>query len=489
MNPLFFHHAVFFRPPSECGLNSSPLITSTAAIKEVTRIHGALRAACRVEVAIMPPADVLFDPALAAKQRRAVWASIKDSSSLRWIVPVAEPMRILKALPEDWLGKGYPNLCLGAIVKNPAQAPALLDQLRSVPVRCRMAYVTDANLPDLRGCLTDVDWVVHQGGGHQNDNVLMLEEACRDAGIPLLRFTQNSTGYAPADLGVSLVNDEEGPLAIHPFGSEVDLRRPTLLPLARPWTHEVLQALTMATQFAKELPAHIALAVAVRGEPGVDCNLEPDSRGVENAEVPNETADAVVHQVGPTGGDCQDFKRLDRVVRRGIAAFKECGRALGEIQDRGLWREGGHSGWEAYLRDVAGMSKPHAHRLVSASRIAEELEVLPTGNAQVMVRPAAESQVRPLCRLQEPTKRAEAWSIAAERSKGQPTAKVVAEVVAELMTACPVARRVPQRNCKEEVTDAFRRLHRAISSGVSSEEIQPLVHNLGVLLKIVPDQC
>jgi hypothetical protein len=460
------------------------LITSTDAIKEVMRIHGALRAACRVEVAIMPPADALFDPALAAKQRRAVWTAIKDSSSLRWIVPVTEPLRILKALPDDWLGKGYPNLCLGAIVKNSVEAPALLDQLRSVPVRCRMAYVTDANLPDLRGCLADIDWVVHRGSGHQNDNLLMLQEACRDAGIPLLRFTQNSTGYVPAVLGVSLAKVEEALLPIHPFGSEVDLRRPTLSPLARPWTQEILEAIAMASRCTDKVPANIALAVAVRAEPEADCNPEPDFRVGENVEVPSETAEVVVHPVGPTGGDSQDFKRLDCVVRRGIAAFKECGRALGEIQERGLWREGGHSGWEAYLRDVAGMSKPHAHRLVSASRIAEELEALPTGNAQV--RPAAESQVRPLSRLQEPTKRAEAWSIASERSKGQPTAKVVAEVVAELMTEGPTPAARP-RDRKVEVADAFRKLHGAVSSGRSLAEIQPLVHSLGVVLKVLPE--
>lgn len=54
--------------------------------------------------------------------------------------------------------------------------------------------------------------------------------------------------------------------------------------------------------------------------------------------------------------DRRDFKRLDKIVRHGISAFKECGRALQEIHDRKLWKPGGHKSSKESFSDPAPAS-------------------------------------------------------------------------------------------------------------------------------------
>ena len=94
-----------------------------------------------------------------------------------------------------------------------------------------------------------------------------------------------------------------------------------------------------------------------------------------------------------------DFKRLDKIVRKGVTAFVESGKALMEIQKRKLWKAGGHGTWENYCREVVGFSKSYAHRILNATKVMLELgEELPNGNSTT---PVSEAQVRPLLRLAE----------------------------------------------------------------------------------------
>ncbi len=147
--------------------------------------------------------------------------------------------------------------------------------------------------------------------------------------------------------------------------------------------------------------------------------------------------------------DREDFARLDEVVRRGVRAFIECGKALAEIHDRELWRLVPGATWEGYCRDVVGMSKPHAHRLVEASRIAIELTAsLPIGNDATF--PVSESQVRPLGKLKTPEARMKAWERSVEIAGGQPTALEVVEAVFEVLA--------PDRSTEEKQTRSQQRV-------------------------------
>jgi hypothetical protein len=186
-----------------------------------------------------------------------------------------------------------------------------------------------------------------------------------------------------------------------------------------------------------------------------------------------------------SASDHNDFARLDDTVRRGVAAFMECGLALAEIHDRKLWHAGGHATWESYVRSVLGMSKPHAHRLVQAAKIATEISAaLPNGNADVpAVRPASESQVRPLCRLKDAEKRTTAWSLAVQRADGQPTAKMISDVVAELMAEDPpvtASRPTP----KERLREAINKLRASILEGQPAAQLTGLLDELEAQLKL-----
>lgn len=166
------------------------------------------------------------------------------------------------------------------------------------------------------------------------------------------------------------------------------------------------------------------------------------------------------------------------MVRKGVAAFLETGKALAEIHDRDLWKAGGHGTWEGYCREVAGMSKPHAHRLVEASRIAGELaESLPIGNDSI---PVSESQVRPLQRLDDPELRKQAWQAAVVKAGGQPTAREVVDAVLEILQPGRWPE-VPTTRSQQRV-ERFERLKAVIRNRKSWEDVERLLNELEELL-------
>ena len=110
----------------------------------------------------------------------------------------------------------------------------------------------------------------------------------------------------------------------------------------------------------------------------------------------------------------------------------ECGKALIEIQENKLWRAGDWPTWEDYCRQVAGLSKSYASRIMKTSQLASKLSgKLPIGNS---VTPVSESQVRPLLQLQEFDQQEQAWVAAVKKAEGrQPTAAVVQDMVFEIL--------------------------------------------------------
>ena len=172
-----------------------------------------------------------------------------------------------------------------------------------------------------------------------------------------------------------------------------------------------------------------------------------------------------------------EFKRLDKIVRRGVEAFADAGEALQKIHERKLWRAEGYKTWDDYCRSVAGMSRVHAHRLVQASKCLADMKTLPIGN----VLPLAESQVRPLLKLPEPKQRAKAWTTAVEKAEGnQPTAVEVSEVVFEILHPEGLAEKPPSRS--ERRLDVVDRLRKVITKRKSWEQVEQLLAELEDLL-------
>ena len=183
-----------------------------------------------------------------------------------------------------------------------------------------------------------------------------------------------------------------------------------------------------------------------------------------------------------TSKDKADFKRLDKIVRQGVTAFIDAGEALRKIHDGRLWRAGEYATWDAYCREVAGMSKSYVHRLIQASEIAQELsESLPIGNDLISWKPVSEAQVRPLARLPDAGQRAKAWSVSVEKAKGgNPTAVEVTEAVFEILNPEGAAEKTESRGAQR--VKLASRLKEAIRARASWKDLEKLLEELECLL-------
>ena len=117
--------------------------------------------------------------------------------------------------------------------------------------------------------------------------------------------------------------------------------------------------------------------------------------------------------------------KLEEVVAQGLNTFVDVGNALLEIRDKRLYRAD-YSTFEDYCRERWNMSRIHAHRMMEAASVTNNL--LPIGN----VLPATESQARPLTSL-EPELQVEAWKrVITSTPEGKITANVVLKAVKEV---------------------------------------------------------
>lgn len=204
-----------------------------------------------------------------------------------------------------------------------------------------------------------------------------------------------------------------------------------------------------------------------------EMSLSSDPRPIQKPKRKKPAVDPTV-----TPEEKADYKRLHKIVEKGLKAFWEVGEALADIKAAKLWKAGGYETWEAYCRSVAGMSRIHAYRMMQAHGVVEILKTLPRGN----ILPQMEAQVRPLLKLPDPEKQVEAWTIAVERSNGQqPSAPEVSEVVFEILHPEGAGDKVsPTRGQRR--TDLVSRLREVIRKRKSWEQVEELLEELEGLL-------
>ena len=142
-------------------------------------------------------ADVFDNHASIMPEWRAdLWALIRATQNLDWMLLTKRPGNIAAMLPPDW-GDGYPNVWLGCTVVNQAEADRDIPKLLSVPARVRFL-----SMEPLLGPVDLMD--------------------ARDGMFDMLRgFDASGCGgrgmhYAPLDLVI--VGGESGPRArpMHP---------------------------------------------------------------------------------------------------------------------------------------------------------------------------------------------------------------------------------------------------------------------------------
>ena len=130
---------------------------------------------------------------------------------------------------------------------------------------------------------------------------------------------------------------------------------------------------------------------------------------------------------------------LEQIIEKGLESFVDVGMALIRIKGGKRYREAGFTTFEDYCQRRWGITRQHGNRLVVAAATVEALgrmlpEVDPETEPTGSVLPTAESQIRPLNRLDSDEGKAEAWSEAVEcaESEGRSvTANDVEQAVAK----------------------------------------------------------
>ena len=172
-------------------------------------------AADRPRVFCASLADV-FDnhPSILPEWRADLWAMIRLTPNLDWLLLTKRPQNIARFLPADW-GAGYPNVWLGTTVENQTEADRRIPHLLAIPAAIRflscepllgpvdltvVEYHPGFTCDALHGRCNDetwpvpgrLDWVITGGENARDfrptkvDWVRSLRDQCAAAGVPFL---------------------------------------------------------------------------------------------------------------------------------------------------------------------------------------------------------------------------------------------------------------------------------------------------------------
>ena len=128
--------------------------------------------------------------------------------------------------------------------------------------------------------------------------------------------------------------------------------------------------------------------------------------------------------------DAQRLAALEVVIERGVGAFIEVGAALIEVRESRLYRLQ-YDTFEAYCRGRWGFKDARARQLMSSVEVVRALSADTTGNGVVSERQARE--LVPVLRAHGPKAASAVMAEAVARANGQPSARVIREVVAEII--------------------------------------------------------
>lgn len=232
---------------------------------------------------------------------------------------------------------------------------------------------------------------------------------------------------------------------------------------------------------SEEMKISDKLRPVKKNKKGDDQSDESGEKIDENARK-SELATSENLQAAIIAPEKAEFERLNEIVRNGVEAFVEAGVALQKIHNGKLWKAGGFSTWEDYCRSVAGMSRAHAHRLMQASECVYHLKQ----NPYIPVLPIAESQVRPLLRLDDGQMRYAAWIHALDvmgEDRKQPTANEVRQAVEYVIhtddEGDPVEK-APTR--AKQRTELVSQIRAAVAERRSWEDVEKLLQDLEKLI-------
>lgn len=129
--------------------------------------------------------------------RVALWALIRATPNLDWMLLTKRPGNIAKMLPEDW-GRGYPNVWLGCTVVNQEEADRDIPKLLAVPAAVRFLSMEPLLGPvDLASWLDPAKFCESCDDGEGYGNRCGRTDIPREQQCPWGRSVQIVTEHGP----------------------------------------------------------------------------------------------------------------------------------------------------------------------------------------------------------------------------------------------------------------------------------------------------
>lgn len=163
--------------------------------------RAAAKAGTRARVFCASMADV-FDKNAPEGARDRLWALIRETSNLDWLLLTKRIGNVPKMLPADW-GDGYSNVWLGISVVNHEEAERDVHKLQEIKAKIRFLSAEPLLAPIYFGSLRGIHWVIVGGeSGHKarpmvDSWAIDIRKQCEAAGTAFF-FKQGSQANWPS---------------------------------------------------------------------------------------------------------------------------------------------------------------------------------------------------------------------------------------------------------------------------------------------------
>jgi len=123
--------------------------------------------------------------------RADIWALIRATPNLDWLLLTKRPQNLVKYLPADW-GSGYPNVWVGCTAENQPEYDRRKPALLAIPAVVRFLSMEPLLGPVDMGDMTGLHWIItggENGPKHRHaepDWFRGLRDQCAASGVPFL---------------------------------------------------------------------------------------------------------------------------------------------------------------------------------------------------------------------------------------------------------------------------------------------------------------
>jgi protein gp37 len=360
-------------------------------------------------------ADV-FDAEVPDEWREELWALIRKTPYLDWLILTKRPENFREMLPNDW-GDGWPNVCLMTSVEDQLRTGRIV-HLIATPAKYRALSIEPLLGPvKLKPeWLANLNWIIAGGesmGGARPMHpqwVRDLRDQCATANV---RFFFKQWGcWTPDESAVK-------PDSNAAYFADTGTTKPTLMDQMNAKDRRQFRADAQGGTWM----FHTTKKAAGNVLDGVRHRDHPFGKRIPKSEI----------LVLLSAEERTRLQGCEKTIREGLGQFVDVGIALMEIRDSRLYRET-HGTFEEYANSVLSLTRPHAYRLMDSAQVIRDLS--PIGDSVRL--PSNEAQARELARIKTPETRMVAWRKVLDTAGDKPlTAKLVRETLSPKKPTVP----------------------------------------------------